>query len=381
MNILADENIPLVHQAFAPLGEVFTHSGSAITPDLADRADMLLVRSVTRVDSGLLAGSRVRFVATATSGFDHVDLDYLHQSGITFAYAPGCNANAVAEYILSVLCVLSERAPFRLQEKTVGIIGCGHVGSIVLHKLQTIGVRCLVNDPPLKALGGHEEFVELDDIFSADIVTLHVPLHHGGPYPTHHLVDAAFLARLQDNAILINTSRGSVVDGSALKSVLETGKISAGLDVWENEPDIDIDLLHKTAIGSPHIAGYSLEGKVRGTVMIYEAACRWLGIQSEWRPLAGLMPSAGSDLTFSDSAADDAVLQSCILSSCDVRDDDFELRQVLRKPNVNVGKSFHALRKNYKGRREFDSTEVRVTKGRTKLTNKLQNLGFKVIHL
>ncbi len=388
MKIIADENIPFVREAFSTLGDVTTLAGRAMTPAAIHDADWLLVRSVTRVGKELLAGSKVKFVATATIGFDHIDLEYLKKAGIAFASAPGSNSNSVAEYVLSALVALTARKNFVLPEKTVGIVGCGNVGSKVQAKLQALEVSCLVNDPLLKDQTGDSNFVELEEIFSADIITLHVPLERGGKYRTFQMVDEKFLAKMKPGAVLINTSRGEVVEERALLKALQTGRVSAALDVWQNEPNIDWCLLEKVELATPHIAGYSFDGKVRGTEMIYEAACRFLGATPTWRP-ARQRPQAGGladhlpsnpiqRLEFSDSISDNEVIHDSILRSYDIRADDARLREVLKLPEPQRGAYFDRLRKTYPVRREFPCTEVIISKQRRELAEKLRAIGFRV---
>ena len=283
MKIVADENIPCVAEAFASLGEVTLCPGRSMRAADVRDADILLVRSVTRVGPELLEGSRVRFVGSATIGFDHVDRDYLQERGIGFATAPGSNATSAAEYVVSALLVLAERKGFELAGRRVGIVGCGNVGSRVRDRLTALGMQCLVNDPPLKAQGGHDDYVGLDDILDADVITFHVPFTREGDWPTWHLADRAFLERLKRGAVLVNTARGAVVDNAALDALLAArDDLTVVLDVWEGEPAISEALLQKVDIGTPHIAGYSLDGKLRGTDMIYRAACAHFDRPVDW---------------------------------------------------------------------------------------------------
>jgi len=378
MKIIADENIPFVREAFSTLGEVTALPGREITAKNLGDAEVLLVRSVTRVGPELLSGSNVKFVATATIGYDHLDVDYLKKEGIEFASAPGSNANSVAEYVLSALFVLAERGDFNLAKKVVGIVGCGNVGSNLLAKLRALDVTCLVNDPSLKEQTGGTDFAELEEILSTDIITLHVPLEYSGRYPTYHLVNEAFLSRMKKGTILINTSRGSVVDEIALRQALEVGEISAVLDVWEHEPDINIELLGKVAIGTPHIAGYSFDGKVRGTEMIYEAACKFFGVTPNWSAQDHLPNPVIKRMMFSNTVADPDVIRSAILACYDVRADDASMRGILTKPHPDRGRYFESLRKNYPVRREFTSTEIRISKERQDLAKQLEGMGFRV---
>lgn len=379
MKIIADENIPCVRQAFASLGEVTLLPGRGMRPEQVRDADILLVRSVTRVDRALLEGSRVRFVGSATIGFDHVDRDYLQAQGIGFATAPGSNATSAAEYVVSGLMVLSEQQGFDPADRTVGIIGCGNVGSRVRRKLEALGMQCLVNDPPLQAGGGHDDFVDLKRVLEADIITVHVPLTRSGAHPTLHLVDAEFLARLKPGAVFINTARGAVADNAALDSRLdERSDLCVVLDVWEGEPAINADLLEKVDLGTPHIAGYSLDGKLRGTEMIYRAACAFLGTPLQWHADADL-PS-GRTLDLEDTAGRNRldVARAAVLDCYDVRADDARLRRVLKLAPEDRAACFDRLRKEYPVRREFAQMDVRARRMDPQLEQMLAGLGFTV---
>lgn len=381
MLIIADENIPYVQTAFASVGEVRTVVGRQLTRATLAEAEILLVRSITAVNIELLAGSAVRFVGTATIGYDHVDLAYLTQQGIGFANAPGCNAIAAAEYVISALLVVAERQGFELPQKTVGIIGCGNVGSRVLTRLRALGVECVVYDPPLQEQTGGAAWTDLDTVLSAaDIVTVHVPLTTGGAYPTYHLINAAALAKLKPAAILINTSRGQVVDEVALwHQLMSVPEMTVILDVWQNEPGINSALLQRAALGTPHIAGYSLEGKLRGTEMLYTAVCEYFNQSASWPPAAGVclpLPPL-TRLSFSVSVEDQAAIQTAVLACYDVRRDDAALRLISAPNKLEV--QFDNLRKYYPVRREFSSVEVELPGSKQTLANQLRGLGFKVV--
>lgn len=377
MKIVADENIPCAEEAFASLGEVTLLPGRGMQPEQVRDADMLLVRSVTAVDQELLEHSAVRFVGSATIGFDHVDRTYLQQRGIGFATAPGCNATSAAEYVVSALLVLAERQDFELAGKSVGIIGCGNVGSRVRERLTALGMHCVVNDPPLQAQGGHGDFVSLDDVLRADVITVHVPYTRDGAYPTHHLVDVAVLRKLQPGALFINTSRGAVTDNRALDTLLaERDDLSVVLDVWEGEPAINVSLLQRVDLGTPHIAGYSLDGKLRGTEMIYRSACDWFGLPGRWRA-ADYLP-AGSVVECNEPGVT-AMLRAAVFSTYDIRADDARLRTMLSLPASEQPAYFDQLRKEYPVRREFSTTSVLVDDADSECEPVLRRLGFPVV--
>jgi erythronate-4-phosphate dehydrogenase len=383
MKIIADENIPCAEQAFASLGEVCLMPGRGMQPQQVRDADILLVRSVTTVDRVLLEHSSVRFVGSATIGFDHVDRAYLQQRGIGFATAPGCNATSAAEYVVSALLVLAERKDFVLAGKSVGIIGCGNVGSRVRERLAALGMRCVVNDPPLQAQGGHDDFVSLDEVLQADVITVHVPYTRDGAYPTHHLVDATVLRQLQRGALFINTSRGAVTDNRALGALLaERSDVLAVLDVWEGEPAINTSLLQRVDLGTPHIAGYSIDGKLRGTEMIYRAACNWFRMPGAWRA-ADYLPAGNTvDCSEAEGGGGSAVadmLRRAVFAAYDVRADDARLRAMLALPSGEQPAYFDRLRKEYPVRREFSATSVLVNDAGGEFEQLLQMLGFAIV--
>jgi erythronate-4-phosphate dehydrogenase len=377
MQIIADENIPCVAKAFASLGEVTLLPGRSMTPAQVRDADILLVRSVTRVDARLLGETDVQFVGSATIGFDHVDRGYLARRGIGFTTAPGSNATSAAEYVVSALLALNAQQGFEPAGKTVGIIGCGNVGSRVRHKLAALGMNCLVNDPPLQAQGGHNAFVDLEAVLQADVITLHVPYTREGSYPTHHLADAAFLERLRPGAILINTARGAVVDNAALDALLEARPdLSVVLDVWEGEPDISMSLLEKVQLGTPHIAGYSLDGKLRGTEMIYRAACAHFGRPVQWQAADDLPAGLSLDLRELRDEPLLAKLQAAVFACYDIRLDDASLRQQLALPAAERPARFDRLRKEYPVRREFPLANITTGEPDGELARVLTVLGF-----
>ena len=380
MKIIADENIPAVAQAFGTLGEVTLLPGRDLRAQDVRTADVLLVRSVTRVGRELLEGSRVRFVGSATIGFDHVDRDYLQSRAIGFATAPGSNATSAAEYVVSALLALGEREGFSLARRTVGIVGCGNVGSRVRDRLAALGCDCLINDPPLRERGGHNEFVGLDDILQADIISVHVPLERAGRHPTWHLFDEAVLQRMKPGAVLINTSRGAVVDNAVLDALLAKRRdLRVVLDVWEGEPAIEMRLLEKVALGTAHIAGYSLDGKLRGTEMIYRAACDYLGCAPRW-DVAAVLPAANT-LDLRGLSGGDVLEQvrAAVFNAYDIRADDERLRGLMRLPPAERPSGFDRLRKEYPIRREFAATAVHIDSDAGALGELLRGIGFNVV--
>lgn len=285
MHILADENIPLVEAFFAEHGEIRRMHGRTINRAALGDSEVLLVRSVTRVDRELLEGSRVRFVGTCTIGTDHLDLDYFEEVGIAWASAPGCNARGVVDYVLGSLLALAEGEGVELAGLRYGVVGAGEVGGRLVEVLRGLGWNVRVCDPP-RQVRETGEFVGLDEILEeCDVISLHTPLILEGEHATFHLLDQARLERLRPGAWLINASRGAVVDNAALREQLaQRPDIQTVLDVWEGEPQVDVALAELCWIATPHIAGYSLDGKLRGTAQIYQAFCasRGWSRRSNW---------------------------------------------------------------------------------------------------
>jgi erythronate-4-phosphate dehydrogenase len=366
MNIFADENIPLVREAFSQFGNVTTFNGRQISANHLIDAEVLLVRSITTVNEQLLKNTKIKFVGSATIGFDHIDLNYLQNQRIGFARAPASNAISAAEYIIAALLTLSQTQHFDLAHKTVGIIGCGNVGSRVLNRLQTLGVKCLINDPPLKL----KQSVDLKEILKCDIITIHVPLILDGEHPTFELINEAFLNELKDSAILINTSRGKVVDETAL--LKHADRLNLVLDVWRNEPNVNQALLEKACLATPHIAGYSFDGKIRGTTMIYEACCDYFNAEKKWT--ANLPKPPVEKIVFSDQISKEKALRLAVQACYDIRADDAKLRQI--KNSIESNKYFDQLRKNYPIRREFSTLKVEMQI--FDLIQQFSRLGFQI---
>ena len=277
MKIVVDDKIPYIQEKLSLLAdELVPISGAQISAADVKDADALIVRTRTRCNEALLHGSKVRFVATATIGFDHIDADYLERAGITWMSCPGCNAGSVAQYVESSLLLLQQEKGLMLADATIGIVGCGHVGSKVKEVAGRLGMHVLICDPPL----GNSDFVSLTEIErQADVITFHVPLTKEGEYATWHMADEAFFHRLSHVPYIINTSRGGVVDNHALLSALHDGRVrDAVIDVWEGEPDVNPELLQRVFIGTPHIAGYSADGKVNADNMVIDALCRYFSL-------------------------------------------------------------------------------------------------------
>ena len=349
LNIVADENMVGVPELFSHFGEIRFLSGRDITADDVEFADVLLVRSVTRVNKDLLDGSSVRFVGSATIGVDHIDQIYLRQEGIRFAYAPGCNAAAVVQYVFSVLCKLCPD----WELKTVGIVGCGNVGNLLRKKLLALNVGCRVYDPFLSSIEG-SELDNLNYVAQSDIVSVHTPLTLDGRYPTAKMIDQKVINEMKDGALLINAGRGEVIDSEALLDRLKFGKsLKVALDVWESEPNINIELMEKIDLATPHIAGYSVDGKRSGTAMIYSAFLKWMEASAFRTTQIGIEPKL-IDLDESSTLAE------CILKSYDITIDDKSMRSLINSVSSSTGiaEAFDHLRKVYPERRDFTGSAI-----------------------
>ena len=380
MKIIADANIPFVQECFSSIGDVEAVGGREITPDTVADADVLLVRSITPVFADLLTGSKVRFVATATIGFDHIDVDFLRHNYIGFASAPGSNANSAAEYVIAGLLEVGQKHNISLEGKSIGIIGVGNVGSRVAKKCQALGMEVLLNDPPLYRQTDDAKYLPIQELFNCDFITLHTPLTFEGIDKTFHLADKNFFESLKGGCVFVNASRGGVVDGEALKAAIQSGRLRAVvLDVWENEPNIDTALLEMVDIGTPHIAGYSLDGKIDGMIMIYNSVCEYFGTEPEFSAGDFLPEPEVKIIELSQDSGNqqDALLET-VRKVYSIERDDRVLREILSEPAENRGRFFDKLRKNYPVRREFQNTEVIVGDTDSSLANKLKGIGFKV---
>ncbi|MGM1051523.1 MAG: 4-phosphoerythronate dehydrogenase PdxB [Pseudomonadota bacterium] len=384
MRILVDADVPAAEACFGALGEVVRLPGRQIDAAALRDVDALVVRSITRVDESLLAeANRLRFVGTCTIGTDHIELGTLKARGIAFASAPGCNADAVVDYVLGSLSTLAERQGWRLDERRVGVVGAGNVGGRLLGRLTAMGIECLACDPPRveeESAEGQDlpGFVGLNTLIDdCDVFCLHTPLVREGPHATYHLLGAEVIAELAPGSVLLNAGRGDCVDGAALRQRLAgQGDISAVLDVWEYEPVIDGALRDLTEIATPHIAGHSLDGKRRGTHMIFRALCQQLGLPARVS-LDDLLPAPPlRRLVLGPGLAPEEALRLCIRGVHDVRrDHDHLLRESRRQ---GMAKGFDACRATYPLRREFATLEVVLTEEDEGLAALLSGAGFPV---
>ena len=285
MKVIVDDKIPFIREALEQIAdEVAYVPGREFTPEVVREADALVVRTRTRCDRHLLEGSRVRFIATATIGFDHIDTAWCRQAGIAWANAPGCNAASVAQYMQSALLLWQQAKGVPLHRLTIGIVGAGNVGTRVAAVARELGMTVLLNDPPRQDREGGTGFCSLEELARrCDVLSFHVPLNREGKYNTFHLADETFFATLQRRPLLVNTSRGEVVDTAALLRALDEGRVAdAIIDVWENEPDIDRRLLQRAFLATPHIAGYSADGKANATRMALDALCGFFHLRADY---------------------------------------------------------------------------------------------------
>lgn len=386
MKIVADENIPLLMECFGAMGEVVALPGRSITPDDVKDADALLVRSVTTVNRRLVENSSLKFVGTATAGFDHIDREYLASRGIAFSHAPGCNATAVVEYVLAALDILAERDGFELRDRKVGIIGKGQVGGRLYQMVTRLGIEVCAFDPFLEAEKGDGDdtcYVCIDELIQrSDVICLHTPLTMDGPYPTHYLISEQQLQAMKPGTVLINAGRGPVIDNVALKKCLSQREdLTVVLDVWEHEPDADPELMARVDIATPHIAGYSLDGKIRGTEMIHKALCQHFGLPARVHLPAITPLPVLKQMKFSEGTTFSATCSKAIRSVYDIRRDDSVMRKGLMGAEESQRKlKFDLLRKHYPERREFSTLRVQIKDSASELLEDFQALQFRVDH-
>ena len=375
MKIVADENIPLLDAFFSEMStSLVRKAGRDLTAGDVKDADILLVRSITKVNQQLLEGSAVKFVGTCTMGTDHLDTAYLSKQGIQFSNAPGCNAQAVVDYVLSALVTLSERWAQPWQTLSVGIVGAGNVGGKLYKVLKGLGVDVIAYDPNVQAFSSAEL---AEKVWKQDVVTIHTPITHEGPHKTHHLVDSEKLTLMQNRACLINSCRGSVINNQDLLQHLKhQPNFQAILDVYEDEPSPSDELINACLLATPHIAGYSLDGKYQGTAMIYDALCDFLALPKRLKLAQLIAEPALKKISISQDAPADFMLKSIIRSAYDIRDDHFRMLSLLGLNADDKAKGFDQLRKNYPIRR--DMTQLKLSMKRMTKENWIEALGVKI---
>ena len=378
MKIVADQNIPCVAEAFSGLGTVELIPGREIRSQHLRDCQCLITRTVTPVNEALLGNSAVEFVATATIGTDHIDLDYLDKNGIGFSNAAGCNAEAVAEIVIGGLFALSKKRGFDPFQLRAGIVGFGNTGSRLYQKLEALGIECLVCDPPLQLSGqSQQSFVTLETIVNeCNCISLHVPLQHDGDHPTFHLFDRTRLQQLVEGCILVNAARGEIIDNPALLALLKRREdLTVYLDTWENEPLILRELMQRVDLATPHIAGYSVEGRLRGTQMVLDAACAHFGRTSSWQMSAQL--PASKPIQINKPGPSLALWQELFQKHWDIHQDHADLVAGISLDDAAFATHFDGLRRNYPERLEYEQCQITEAIDNDKVTI-LRGLGFRV---
>lgn len=373
MKIVIDDKIPYIKGAFEGVAEVVYLPGAKTTAEVVKDADAIVTRTRTICNKALLSGSSVKFIATATIGYDHIDTEYCDSHTIKWTNAPGCNSKSVEQYIASALMVIAEKYKWNLAEKCIGVVGVGNVGSKVAKVAEILGMKVLLNDPPRQRTEKSNLFVNLDTILKqADIITLHVPLNLKGDDATFHLANANFFKKLEKNPILINSCRGEVVNTTDVKKAIKSNQIADFVcDCWENEPDLDQELLDLTAIATPHIAGYSKDGKATGTQMSVHAisANFNLGLE-DWSPVGIESPLVPEfEINGLDMGCQD-IISKAIMHTYDIRKDDQLLRQ-----DTSL---FEKIRGDYAVRREFPAYTIHAKNINETVLEKLKLLGFQI---
>ncbi|MEE9431755.1 MAG: 4-phosphoerythronate dehydrogenase PdxB [Melioribacteraceae bacterium] len=385
IKIIADDKIPFLKDVLEPYAEVEYFPGSEISNEKILDADALIIRTRTNCDAKLLSGTNVKIIATATIGVDHIDGEYCNQNNIKWLNAPGCNSTSVMQYITSILLTLAEKNKFELSTKTIGIIGVGNVGSKIERVAKILGMKILLNDPPRERKEGSQKFYNLEKIITeSDIITFHTPLNREGIDKTFHLADEQFFAKFKKKPIIINSSRGEVVKTSALKDAIRKGSISnVALDVWEDEPKIDLELLDMVDLATPHIAGYSTDGKVNGTTVCVNEINDFfnLGLKANpakktsgqvWYPESIPIAKNGNEIVIDcNNKTEQEVIAEAVNTTYSITDDDKILR--------NSPETFEKQRGDYRIRREFDNYSLKLKNCNSVVENKLSKLGFKIV--
>ena len=374
MKIVVDDKIPYIRGAFEKVAEVIYLPGNKTTPEIVKDADAIITRTRTICNEKLLKGSNVKFIATATIGYDHIDTDYCEKEGIKWSNAPGCNAESVNQYIASALFSWTMKNRIGLAGKTIGVIGVGQVGSRIAKTCDTIGMRVLLYDPPRERIEGPAQFANVQTIQNeADIITFHVPLNITGEDATFHMVNSEFLQNLKKKPLLINSSRGEVFETESVKQARKSGIVSGLIiDCWENEPDLDLELLGLVDYGTPHIAGYSKDGKANGTKMSVQAVSHFFNLGlDEWEPSKVEPPENPAIEIDGNQRREYSILAEAILSTYQI-ENDFE---ALKEKTSD----FEKLRGDYPVRREFDSFTIDAKNVERETVLKLEKLGFKIL--
>ncbi len=374
MKIVADDKIPFLRGILEPYADVLYLPGRNISRESIIDADALLTRTRTKCTEEFLSGTSLKYIGTATIGYDHIDTRFCERNNIFWTNAPGCNSSSVQQYVIAALLKMANRSGFSLKDKTLGIIGVGNVGSKVEKFARLMGMKVLLNDPPRARAEGQEAFVSLSDLLlESDIVTLHVPLNISGRDATFHMFDEKRFSNMKKGVLLLNTSRGEVVETNALKNALSSGYLGGVvLDVWENEPVIDTQLLSQVNLATPHIAGYSADGKANGTSRIVNSLCEFFRLPlKNWYPQD--VPQPDDPVIRLDCSAmkDEDVVRKAVFHSYDISADDSNLRT---DPS-----HFERFRGDYRIRREFPAYSVKLISASDNVSGILSGMGFRII--
>jgi erythronate-4-phosphate dehydrogenase len=375
VKIVADNKIPFLKGVLEPCADIQYLNPPDITHDVIKNADALIIRTRTNCNAELLEGTNVKFIATATIGFDHIDTVYCERKNIKWINAPGCNSSSVMQYIASVLLTISCRKNINLTDLTIGIVGVGNVGSKIERLAKILGMKVLLNDPPRARKEGNKGFVNLDELISqSNIITFHVPLIKEGEDKTYHLADENFFNKFKKSKIVINTSRGQVIETNSIKNAIKDKLVNiAVLDVWENEPNIDLELLKMVDIATPHIAGYSADGKANGTSVCVKNISSFFGlnIDKDWYPKEIPRPGNSREILIDcKKHSNQEIFYKAVVSSYDIMIDDGILR--------NSAETFEKQRGNYPVRREFPFYKIKTENCINEIENKLKDLGFQI---
>lgn len=373
MRIVADDKIPFLKGALEPYAEVVYIPGKQIKMEMLKDSDALLIRTRTICNENLLEGTSIRFIGTATIGFDHIDTDYCSKNKIIWTNAPGCNSSSVQQYIAAALLRISSEHHFNLKDKTLGIIGVGNVGSKVEKFARSVGMNVLLNDPPRARIEGKKNFHSLNTVLSgSDILTVHVPLNIVGEDQTWHLFNEESFKKIKRGAWFLNSSRGEVSDTYSLKNALNSGMLSgAVIDVWENEPNIDLELLQQAFIATPHIAGYSTDGKANGTSMVVNSLTKYFNLPSEnWYP-SDVPPPASPYISIDcNNKSEEEIIREAVIHTYNIDKDNSMLRISIQ--------NFEKLRGDYPVRREFTSYTINLKDGTEKVLQTMKSIGFRM---
>lgn len=370
-NIIIDDAVPLAQEMFSSLGKVTCIPGKKIQAKHLEKADALIVRSRTEVNQSLIEKSPVQFIGSTVVGLDHIDQPLLKEKEISFYSAQSCNANSVAEYVITCIINYAEQKQMPLEEKTLGIIGVGNVGKQVQKKAIALGLSVLANDPPRQEIEKHAQFVNLETALTADIITFHTPLNLSGPYPTHHLLNRHNINQVNKQALIINAARGGIIDENAWISYAnQNPNLTSIIDCWENEPNINPKLHAIANIATPHIAGHALEAKIKGSLMVYKTLCLfWKQPETnDWQHHLPKMPNT-IQLNSSSSIQHDIYR---VLAKC------YQPLNDHKAINLTNNTDFETYRRHYPIRREWSEYPVKTTNNLL-LKKKLTSLGFKVL--